>query len=198
MPPLMSRRPARGTTFRPSTAGASVPSVQFGLFDSPLGPMLIAASAFGICHIALGDDPAALQRELHATFPEAAAVDDSDSLTAWAQEIVRRMLGEAPATKLPLDPLGTPFQKRVWTELQRIPLGRTRSYQAIAARIGQPTAARAVAQACARNPVAIAIPCHRVVREGGELGGYRWGVARKQSLLDAEQATVETPAARTS
>ncbi|MBM3906864.1 MAG: methylated-DNA--[protein]-cysteine S-methyltransferase [Gemmatimonadetes bacterium] len=100
--------------------------------------------------------------------------------------------------KLPLDPLGTSFQRLVWEELRRIPRGATRSYREIAERIGRPTAARAVAQACARNPIAVVVPCHRVVRDSGELGGYRWGVERKQALLNAERAAAETSRPRNS
>jgi AraC family transcriptional regulator of adaptative response/methylated-DNA-[protein]-cysteine methyltransferase len=171
---------------------AGAPGVRFGIFSSPLGALLIAASAYGICHVALGDDPAALERGLHDVFPEAAPADATSLMAGWAAEITRLLLGAAPSMTLPLDPLGTAFQKRVWAELRRIPRGRTRSYRDIAERIGQPSAVRAVAQACASNPVAVLIPCHRVVRSTGALGGYRWGVERKQALLDAERTAAET------
>jgi AraC family transcriptional regulator of adaptative response/methylated-DNA-[protein]-cysteine methyltransferase len=169
-----------------------VPEVQFGTFTSPLGTLLIAASSHGICHVALGDDADALERALHDLFPEASPADETRPLHTWAAEITRLLLGAAPTMTLPLDPLGTAFQKRVWAELRRIPRGRTRSYGDIAERIGQPSAVRAVAQACANNPVAVVIPCHRAVRGTGELGGYRWGVERKQALLDAERTATET------
>jgi AraC family transcriptional regulator of adaptative response/methylated-DNA-[protein]-cysteine methyltransferase len=184
-----------GTTYRPSLGnkqGAAVPGVQFSIFPSSLGALLLAASSHGICYVALGHDSRALERQLRETFPESVAATTRAPLSEWAAEILRLLAGAAPTMKLPLDPLGTPFQRLVWDELRRIPRGATRSYREIAERIGRPTAARAVAQACAHNPVAVVIPCHRVVRDSGELGGYRWGVERKQAILDAERAGTET------
>lgn len=201
MPPSLARRATSGTMFRPSLADgrrAAVPGVRFGVFPSPLGSVLVAASSHGICFVALGDDQRSLERQLQATFPEAAPAETLAPFAEWAAEIVRLLAGAAPTMELPLDPLGTPFQRLVWAELRRIPRGATRSYREIAERIGRPTAARAVAQACARNPIAVVVPCHRVVRDSGELGGYRWGVERKQALLDSERAAAETSRARNS
>jgi AraC family transcriptional regulator of adaptative response/methylated-DNA-[protein]-cysteine methyltransferase len=181
--------------YRPSNADtrlAGSPGVRFGIFPSPLGRLLIAASAYGICYVALGDNAGALERGLLDEFPEASPADAASPMADWSAEITRLLLGAAPTMTLPLDPLGTAFQKRVWAELRRIPRGRTRSYRDIAERIGQPSAVRAVAQACASNPVAVLIPCHRVVRSTGALGGYRWGAERKQALLNAEHAATET------
>ena len=195
MPPASTRRPVRGTTFRPSLADgqhAARPGVQFGIVPSSLGVVLVAASSHGICHVAIGPEARTLEADLREEFPEAVPAPSSAPFSDWAAEIVRLLAGAAPSMKLPLDPLGTPFQRLVWSELRRIPRGATRSYREIAERIGRPTAARAVAQACAHNPVAVLIPCHRVVRDSGALGGYRWGIERKQALLDAERTAVET------
>jgi AraC family transcriptional regulator of adaptative response/methylated-DNA-[protein]-cysteine methyltransferase len=109
-------------------------------------------------------------------------------LSGWIELIVRSLEGAAPDPRLPMDVRATAFQRRVWRELQRIPRGATRSYQEIARRLGHPGAARAVARACATNPVAVVVPCHRVIRVNGEMGGYRWGVARKRALLEAERS----------
>ena len=178
------------------TAAHYLHAVSFGAFDSSLGVLLVAATEHGICFVAMGDDTAALKRDLHAAFPRASITEDASLLEAWAHEIERLLAGAAPTVALPLCTSGTPFQERVWAELRRIPSGERYSYQALAARIGKPTAARAVAQACARNRVAVLIPCHRVVRGDGELGGYRWGVARKSAILDAERDASETRRAR--
>jgi AraC family transcriptional regulator of adaptative response/methylated-DNA-[protein]-cysteine methyltransferase len=201
MPPAAAHRTVPGTTFRPSLAAGrshAVPGVRHARFPSPLGTVLLAASSHGICFVALGHHRQALERELCEAFPESAPAESPAPLDVWAAEIVRLLAGAKPTMDLPLDPLGTPFQRLVWAELRRIPRGTTRSYREIAGRIGRPTAARAVAQACAHNPVAVLIPCHRVVRGDGALGGYRWGVDRKQVLLDAERASGETSRRRNS
>jgi len=134
----------------------------------------------------MGDDPAALVRDLQDRFPRARLIDGDKSF----ERLVARVIGfvESPATslKLPLDVRGTAFQHRVWTALQDIPPGSTATYAEIAKRIGRPKAVRAVAGACAANPLAVAIPCHRVIRNDGQLSGYRWGIARKRALLDKE------------
>ena len=197
MPLSATHRPARGTTYRPSRANprdAATPGVQFSIFASPLGALLLAASSHGICYVALGHDPRALERQLRETFPESASITARAPLSDWAAEILRLLAGAAPTMTLPLDPFGTPFQRLVWDELRRIPRGATRSYRQIAERLGRPTAARAVAQACAKNPIAVVVPCHRVVRDSGELGGYRWGLERKQAILDAERASARASA----
>lgn len=158
-----------------------------------LGWVLIAATAKGICRIELGGDPAAMAAHLEREFPAANIRRDQQALAHFAAEILRRLEGEAPHHDLPLDVRATAFQRRVWRELQRIPHGQTRSYQAIAASVGEPGAARAVGNACASNPVAVAIPCHRVLRNNGGLGGYAWGIERKQALIAAEQRAAAGP-----
>ena len=153
-----------------------------------LGRLLVAATERGVCRVALGDSDAALAAELIAEFSAARVVEDQGGkLQGWVTAILAYLDGREPDLDLPLDIRATAFQRRVWQELQRIPFGKTRSYAEVGRRIGRPTAARAVAQACATNPVALVIPCHRVVREDGDLGGYRWGVDRKRVLLEKER-----------
>jgi AraC family transcriptional regulator of adaptative response/methylated-DNA-[protein]-cysteine methyltransferase len=155
-----------------------------------LGRLLVAATERGVCRVALGDNAAALEADLLAEFPGARVVQDkSGKLEGWVGAILAYLDGHEPHLDLPLDIRATAFQRRVWQELQKIPFGTTRSYAEVAQRIGQPAASRAVARACATNPVALVIPCHRVVREDGELGGYRWGMERKRTLLDQESKT---------
>jgi AraC family transcriptional regulator of adaptative response/methylated-DNA-[protein]-cysteine methyltransferase len=154
---------------------------------APLGRLLVAATERGICRIGLGDDAAALAADLAAEFPAAQIRKDRAGLEEYVAAIVAHLEGRQPDLDLPLDIWATAFQRRVWLELQRIPYGKTRSYGDIARRIGQPAATRAVAHACATNPAALVIPCHRVVRESGDLGGYRWGLERKRALLERER-----------
>ena len=161
--------------------------VCYGVFATVLGPMLVAGTIHGVSHVAFGDDSARLEVEFHEACAPTLATRDDSQVAPWARSISEQLNGKARAIDVPVDVAGTPFQQRVWTELRRIPFGELRSYQELAVLIGQPTAARAVASACARNKVAVVIPCHRVIRGTGELGGYRWGVARKQKLLDAER-----------
>jgi len=152
-----------------------------------LGRLLVAATERGVCRVALGDHDAALAAELLAEFPAARVVEDkSGKLQGWVTAILAYLDGREPDLDLPLDIRATAFQRRVWQELRKIPFGQTRTYAEIAKRIGRPMATRAVARACATNPAALIIPCHRVVRENGDLGGYRWGVERKRSLLKKE------------
>lgn len=146
-------------------------------FRTSAGVLHIVATARGVAQLAIGDDT-----NDDGTDSTAAP----STLAPWVEEIERRLHGLEPSVDVPLDLTGTPFQRRVWAELQQIPRGSRCSYQDVAARLGVPTAARAVAGACAANRVAILIPCHRVVRGNGALGGYRWGVALKQRLLDDE------------
>ena len=127
-----------------------------------------------------------LEHGLRREFPFAMRRRDDSALQIWKDKLLRQMHGNKLRSSLPLDIQATAFQRRVWAELQSIPFGATRSYGEVAKAIGQPTATRAVARACATNPVAVAIPCHRVVRKGGDMGGYRWGVERKRALLDRE------------
>lgn len=152
-----------------------------------LGRLLIAATERGVCRVALGDSAGALEQDLLGEFPAARVVQDkSGKLHGWVTSILGYLDGKEPDLDLPLDIRATAFQRRVWQELQRIPFGQTRTYAEIARRIGRPTAVRAVARACATNPAALVIPCHRVVRQDGERGGYRWGAARKEILLRNE------------
>lgn len=163
--------------------------MHFGIVGSPLGRLLVAYTERGVCAVALGDDDDALERALRSDFPSATILRAGSGLHEWIAAIVDSLEGGANSTdRVPLDARGTAFQWRVWKALQRIPSGTTLSYSEVARRIGQPSAVRAVARACATNPVALVVPCHRVVREDGGLGGYRWGLERKRQLLAQEKA----------
>ena len=167
--------------------GAIAASIRYACADSPLGRMLIAATDRGICSIQFAETDGELIEGLKREFPFAVRKPDEGGLEAWIKAVLSRMAGKEVSASLPLDIRATAFQRRVWTYLQSIPFGRTKSYGEVAKAIGQPTASRAVARACATNPVAVAIPCHRVVREDGSISGYRWGVERKKALLEMEQ-----------
>src|SRR6266852_6822872 len=167
--------------------GAIAASIRYTFADSPLGRMLVAATDKGICAIQFANSDAELLEGLKREFPFAARKKNDRTLHAWTQMLLQQMKGQTLNYPLPLDIRATAFQRRVWAYLQSIPFGDTRSYVQVAKGIGQPSASRAVARACATNPVAVAIPCHRVVRESGALAGYRWGVERKQTLLDMEK-----------
>jgi AraC family transcriptional regulator of adaptative response/methylated-DNA-[protein]-cysteine methyltransferase len=162
--------------------------IQFVVTGCSLGAILIAATPIGICMIEFGDDPDSLIRSLRKRFPAARPADGDAAFERLAAKIVALVGAPASGHDLPLDLHGTAFQQRVWQALRGIAPGATASYAEIAARIGRPKAVRAVAQACASNTIAVAIPCHRVVRSDGALSGYRWGVARKRALLQREQA----------
>lgn len=168
--------------------GALAAVVRFTITNSPLGRMLIAATDKGICAIQFADSDEELQQGLMREFPFAARKRNDAALAQWRVSLEQLMTGQDAHPALPLDIRATAFQRRVWEHLQRIPRGETESYSAVAKKIGMPRATRAVARACATNPVAVAIPCHRVVREDGEMGGYRWGVERKEQLLAMEKA----------
>jgi AraC family transcriptional regulator of adaptative response/methylated-DNA-[protein]-cysteine methyltransferase len=161
-------------------------TIRFDIAESPLGHVLVAATERGVCAVALGDDDATLEAGLRAEYPLAAIERGRDAVAGWLGGFVSYLSGDGGLASTPIDAPGTAFQKRVWDALRAIPAGEKRSYAQVAAAIGQPTAARAVARACATNHVALAIPCHRVVRGGGGLGGYRWGVDRKYALLAQE------------
>jgi AraC family transcriptional regulator of adaptative response/methylated-DNA-[protein]-cysteine methyltransferase len=167
--------------------GAMAAVVRYTTASSPLGRMLIAATDKGICAIQFADSDAELQQGLMREFPFAVRKRDDEAMAQWKLSLGRLIQGEETNPSLPLDIRATAFQRKVWEHLQRIPRGETRSYGEVARKIGMPKATRAVARACATNPVAVAIPCHRVVREDGELGGYRWGVERKEQLLAMEK-----------
>jgi AraC family transcriptional regulator of adaptative response/methylated-DNA-[protein]-cysteine methyltransferase len=170
--------------------GAIAATVRYVCADSPLGRMLIAATDRGVCAIQFARSDGELLEGLKREFPFAVRKPDQGGLQAWVAALLSKMTGKELNAALPLDIRATAFQRRVWTYLQSIPFGTTRSYGHVAKAIGQPSASRAVARACATNPVAVAIPCHRVVREDGSISGYRWGVERKRTLLEIEQRGV--------
>lgn len=167
-------------------AGGTNTQIRFAVGECSLGSILVAQSARGVCAILLGDDPNALVRDLQERFPRATFIGGDASF----EHLVARVVGfvETPrlGLNLPLDVRGTAFQQRVWQALREIPPGETASYAQIAARIGAPRSARAVARACSANPLAVVIPCHRVVHSDGDISGYRWGVERKRQLLQRE------------
>jgi AraC family transcriptional regulator of adaptative response/methylated-DNA-[protein]-cysteine methyltransferase len=167
--------------------GAIAAAVRYTCTDSPLGRMLIAATERGICSIQFARSDGELIEGLKREFPFAVRKLDDGGLQSWARALLKHIHGKDLDSSLPLDIRATAFQRRVWRYLQSIPFGATRSYSQVAKAIGRPTATRAVARACATNPVAVAIPCHRVVREDGSMGGYRWGIERKKALLEMEQ-----------
>src|SRR6516164_2862144 len=170
--------------------GGSGETIRFVTVATPLGWALVAATERGICMTALGDDRHSLAATLRRRFPLAELIAEDAGLKEWADRIVRFVTAPEQNLDLPLDIRGTAFQARVWRALQKIPLGKTASYSEIAATLGQPKAVRAVAQACAANKLALIVPCHRVIRNDGSLGGYRWGLERKQALLARERAAV--------
>lgn len=175
MPPGTYRRGGLGET------------VRFASARSSLGWLLVAATSRGVCSLRLGRDPRGLEADLRREFPKAVVAEDEASLGPVVREALRRADGALPASVLPLDLRGSAFQVRVWNELVRIPRGATRSYAEVATALGMPAGARAVARACATNPVALLVPCHRVVGGDGSLRGYRWGLERKRQLLDRER-----------
>ena len=167
-------------------AGGADTTIRFAIGECSLGAILVAASARGVCAILLGDDPDALARDLQDRFPRAEIIGADAGFEQTVARVVASVEAPGLGLDLPLDVRGTAFQQRVWQALRDIPAGETASYAQVAGRIGMPKAARAVAQACAANALAVAIPCHRVVRNDGNLSGYRWGVERKRALLDRE------------
>jgi AraC family transcriptional regulator, regulatory protein of adaptative response / methylated-DNA-[protein]-cysteine methyltransferase len=167
--------------------GAIAATIRYTCADSPLGRMLIAATDRGICAIQFARTDGELIEGLKREFPFASRKAEEGGLRAWVASLLRQMRGKDLDSSLPLDIRATAFQRQVWAYLQSIPFGKTKSYGEVAKAIGKPSAARAVARACATNPVAVAIPCHRVVREDGNTGGYRWGIERKKALLEMEQ-----------
>ncbi len=176
MRPSALRRGAQGVEMRAVVTHCS------------LGHVLVAATARGVCAIAFGDSAAALFEELRVRFPRAIVGPSDAALEALAKRVVALIDATEVASSIPLDLMGTAFQQKVWRELRKIPLGETYTYAQLAERIGAPRAVRAVGSACGKNPVAVVVPCHRVVRTDGELGGYRWGLDRKRKLLAKERA----------
>jgi AraC family transcriptional regulator of adaptative response/methylated-DNA-[protein]-cysteine methyltransferase len=171
--------------------GAIAATIRYTCAESPLGRMLVAATEKGICAIQFGDTDDELAEGLKREFPFAIRKHDDDSMQSWTNTVLSQLAGHKLNRSLPLDIQATAFQRRVWTHLQSLPFGATQSYAQVAKAIGKPTAARAVARACATNRIAFAIPCHRVVRGNGEMGGYRWGIGRKKTLLQLEQQASE-------
>ena len=168
-------------------SGGEGTAIRFAVGQCSLGAVLVAASEHGVCAVFLGDDPNELVRNLEDRFPRAELIGADREFENVVAQVVGSVEKPEMPLRLPLDIRGTAFQQKVWQALQKIPPGRTATYAEIAASIGLPKAVRAVAGACAANPVAVAIPCHRVVRSDGNLSGYRWGVARKRELLKREQ-----------
>jgi AraC family transcriptional regulator, regulatory protein of adaptative response / methylated-DNA-[protein]-cysteine methyltransferase len=165
--------------------------IGYTIAKTALGHLLLAGTARGISAIYFGDSEVPLIAALNREYPLAEIKRQPAALSHWVQSVVRHLAGRSSQLDLPVDVQATAFQRRVWDELQRIPYGATRSYSEVARSIGQPTATRAVARACATNPVCVLIPCHRVVRENGGLAGYRWGIGRKRELIEAEKRNVE-------
>jgi len=178
-------------TYKRGGAGARIDYV---VTKTSLGALLVGATERGVCAVTLGDDASGLEAALEREYPAATRVrvsSPSNKLAAWIENIVATVDGEPFQSEIPIDVQGSAFQWKVWRELQKIPFGETRSYSEVANAIGSPKSVRAVANACANNRVAVVIPCHRVVRQSGSLGGYRWGIERKQQLLEQEHAARE-------
>jgi AraC family transcriptional regulator, regulatory protein of adaptative response / methylated-DNA-[protein]-cysteine methyltransferase len=176
-------------TYRRGGAGMHI---RYTIADSPLGRLLVGATDCGISALYLGESDARLEATIQKEYPRAEIRRDRNGMGGWLDSILAHLRGREPHLDLPTDVQATAFQRRVWEELRRIPYGTTRTYSQVARAIGRPTAIRAVARACATNPVSVVVPCHRVVREDGNLAGYRWGLERKRALLEHESAAVES------
>ncbi|MFE1572100.1 bifunctional DNA-binding transcriptional regulator/O6-methylguanine-DNA methyltransferase Ada [Comamonas odontotermitis] len=175
-----------GMTPRQYRTGGAAQNIRFGVGECSLGPILVAATEQGICAILLGDDADALVQDLQQRFPKAQLAGGDAAFERWMAQVIGFVDEPSRGLALPLDVRGTAFQQQVWQALRRIPVGSTVSYSELARTLGMPQASRAVAGACAANAIAVAIPCHRVVRSDGEISGYRWGVDRKRALLRHE------------
>jgi AraC family transcriptional regulator, regulatory protein of adaptative response / methylated-DNA-[protein]-cysteine methyltransferase len=182
--------PELGMTPSVYRRGGEGMEIRFTIADSPLGRLLVAATEKGVSAVSLGDSDAVLKRALVAEYPKAQIGEDQAALKHWVKPIVDHLSGKEPHLDLPVDIRTTAFRWRVLQELKKIPYGQTATYSTIAKAVGDANATRAVATACATNPVAIVIPCHRVVRKNGDMGGYRWGTRRKQELLRRERQGV--------
>jgi AraC family transcriptional regulator, regulatory protein of adaptative response / methylated-DNA-[protein]-cysteine methyltransferase len=189
---LYERAPTRmGMTPATYRKGGRGTRVGYTIADCPLGRLLVGATERGVCAVCLGDSDKALETSLFAEYPQAEIHRDDATLSPWITAFLSHLQGRTPHLDLPVDVRATAFQWRVWEELRAIPYGATRSYSDVARAIGRPRAVRAVAHACATNPVAVVIPCHRVVGKDGGLHGYRWGLERKQELLTLERRASE-------
>jgi AraC family transcriptional regulator of adaptative response/methylated-DNA-[protein]-cysteine methyltransferase len=166
--------------------------IRYAIARSPLGWLLVAATRQGLCSVRLGETALELEQELHQEFNAAQLQANDPELQQWMQHLLEYLNGLHPLPALPIDIQATAFQLRVWEALRAIPLGTTASYRDIAQQIGQPQSVRAVARACAMNPIALVVPCHRVIQKGGGLAGYRWGIDRKQALLSLEKRLSST------
>lgn len=164
--------------------------INYAIVECPLGRLLVAATSKGVCSVKLGDSDAALKAELLNEFPAAEIRPDEKPLRPTLKAIVQHLESKTPHLDLPVDLRSTAFQRQVWEQLRAIPNGETYSYSEVANAIGKAKASRAVARACATNPVTLVIPCHRVIREDKSLGGYRWGLERKKKLLEKERSAV--------
>jgi AraC family transcriptional regulator of adaptative response/methylated-DNA-[protein]-cysteine methyltransferase len=180
-------RSALGMTPTSYKKGGEGMTMSYATTGSPIGQILVAATERGICAVSIGEDDAALEQSLTAEYPRATIRRDDEALRPYVDSVLAHLRDRAPLAALPLDVPGTPFQHEVWRELRAIPVGERRTYGQIAATLGNPNGARAVARACAANPAALVIPCHRVVRGDGGSGGYRWGAERKQAILANER-----------
>ena len=178
---------ALGMTPRAYRSGGAAERIRYATAETAVGRVLVASTDRGLCRVALGASDPALARELAAEFPHASIVRDDEGMRTAARLVVQHVAGDVSAIELPLDVKATLFQRRVWKALRQIPYGSTRTYSEVASGIGKPGAARAVAQACATNPLAVLVPCHRVVPAAGGTGGYRWGKERKARLIAAEK-----------
>jgi len=186
---LYERAPAQlGMTPATYRQGGAGMKIHYTIVSSPLGRLLVGATDRGISALYLGKDDGPLESSLRKEYPRAEIERDRNGLDGWVGKILQHLRGREPNLDLPTDVQATAFQRRVWEELRKIPYGTTRTYSQVARAIGKPKAIRAVARACARNPVSVVVPCHRVVREDGNLAGYRWGLDRKLALLQQESA----------
>jgi AraC family transcriptional regulator, regulatory protein of adaptative response / methylated-DNA-[protein]-cysteine methyltransferase len=167
--------------------GGAGMQIGYTVTNTTLGKVLVAATQRGVSAVYLGENEKALVDELRKEYAQAEIVRAEDGKEIWLKEVVHRIEGNAPSAELPLDVQATAFQRRVWQELQKIPRGTTRTYTQVAKSLGKPRSVRAVARACATNPVSIVVPCHRVIRADGKLAGYRWGLSRKEKLLEREK-----------
>jgi len=163
--------------------------IGYTIANSSLGKVLVGATDRGVSAVYLGEKESSLVAALRKEYPKAELARASGESDAWLKEILSRVEGSAPRVDLPLDVKATAFQRRVWQELQKIPRGTTRSYAQVARAVGKPGSVRAVARAIATNPTSVVVPCHRVIRTDGSLAGYRWGIQRKQKLLEREAAS---------
>jgi AraC family transcriptional regulator, regulatory protein of adaptative response / methylated-DNA-[protein]-cysteine methyltransferase len=180
---------ALGMTPATYRKGAPGVTIDFTIANSPLGQLLLAATPRGVCRVMIGDRATALERDLRDEYPRATVRRNDRILSPQVRALLEHLRGDSPHADLALDVRATAFQWKVWRHLQAIPYGETRTYREVAAAIGRPSAIRAVARACATNPVALVVPCHRVIRTDGSMGGYRWGIPRKEKLLAQEKRT---------